>query len=54
MLHGQVPDGGMVRMEHVAAPVVPAGDSLVLAPGGTHLMLMNLSTDCPCRATRLP
>jgi copper(I)-binding protein len=42
MLHGQVPDGGMVRMEHISAPAIPAGDSLVLAPGGTHLMLMTL------------
>ena len=42
MLHGQVPDGGMVRMAHVeAAPVMP-GDSLVLAPGGTHVMFVNL------------
>jgi len=43
MLHQQVPDGGMMRMEHVAAAPVPPGDSLVLAPGGVHLMLMNLS-----------
>jgi hypothetical protein len=42
MVHGQVPDGGMVRMQHVDAPVVPAGDSLVLQPGGSHLMLMDL------------
>lgn len=42
MLHTQVPDGGMMRMEHVSTPVLPARDSLVLAPGGTHLMLMNL------------
>ena len=42
MLHGQVQDGGMVRMTHVEAPVVSAGDSLVLAPGGTHLMLITL------------
>ena len=42
MLHGQVQDGGMVRMTHLEAPVVPAGDSLVLRPGGTHLMLMSL------------
>jgi periplasmic copper chaperone A len=42
MLHGQVQDGGMVRMTHLEAPVVPAGDSLVLQPGGTHLMLMTL------------
>ena len=42
MIHGQVPDGGMVRMVHIDAPAVPARDSLVLAPGGTHLMLMTL------------
>ena len=42
MLHGQVPDGGMVRMEHIGSPAIPARDSLVLAPGGTHLMLMTL------------
>ena len=42
MLHAQVPDGGMVRMEHLDAAPVPAGDSLVLAPGGTHIMFMNL------------
>jgi len=43
MLHGQVPDGGMVRMQHIDAASIAPGDSLVLAPGGTHLMLMNLS-----------
>jgi hypothetical protein len=42
MLHGQVPDGGMVRMVHLDAPVIPARDSFVLTPGGTHLMLMTL------------
>lgn len=42
MLHGQVPDGGMVRMEHVEAAVIPASDSLVLAPGGMHVMFMSL------------
>lgn len=42
MVHTQVPDGGMMRMAHVDAPVIPAHDSLVLAPGGTHLMLMSL------------
>ena len=43
MLHMQVPDGGMVRMQPLDAAPVPPRDSLVLAPGGTHLMLMNLS-----------
>ena len=42
MLHGQVPDGGMVRMVPLDAPAIPAHDSLVLAPGGMHLMLMTL------------
>ena len=44
MLHQQVPDGGRVHMEPVAVPVIPAGDSLVMAPGGTHLMLVNLES----------
>ena len=43
MLHRQVPDGAMVRMEHVASAAIAPGDSLVLAPGGTHLMLVNLA-----------
>ena len=42
MLHGQVADGGLMRMEHIAAPVIAAGDSLVLSPGGRHLMLTTL------------
>ena len=42
MIYQQVPDGGMVRMEHVEVAIVPARDSLVLAPGGTHVMFMNL------------
>lgn len=42
MLHGQVPDGGMVRMVHLDAPTIPARDSLVLAPGSAHLMLTTL------------
>jgi periplasmic copper chaperone A len=42
MLHGQSSSGGMVQMHDMAAPVIGARDSLVLAPGGTHLMLMTL------------
>jgi copper(I)-binding protein len=42
MLHGQAQDGGIVRMQPIEAPVIPAHDSLVLAPGSTHLMLMTL------------
>ena len=44
MVHGQVPDGAMVRMQHIEAPVVLPHDSLALAPGGTHLMLMDLKS----------
>jgi periplasmic copper chaperone A len=43
MIHGQVPDGGMGRMQHIEAAAIAPGDSLVLAPGATHLMLMDLS-----------
>lgn len=43
MLHSQVADGGMVRMQHMDAASIAPGDSLLLAPGGTHLMLMDLS-----------
>lgn len=39
MYHRNVTDGGLVRMEHLEALVVGARDSLVLSPGGTHLML---------------
>ena len=42
MLHGQARDGDMVRMQSMDVAVIPAHDSLVLAPGGTHLMLMTL------------
>jgi copper(I)-binding protein len=44
MLHQQVPEGGRVHMEHVAVPVVPAGDSLAMAPGGMHVMFTNLES----------
>lgn len=42
MVHRQVVDGGLARMEHVAALPIPVGDSLVLAPGGLHAMLVTL------------
>lgn len=41
-IHDQVPDGEMVHMslrEHV---VVPANGAVVFAPGGLHVMLMEL------------
>ena len=45
-LHETVREGSMVRM--VARPeglVVPAGGTLALAPGGAHLMLVDLARD---------
>lgn len=42
-IHQTVEDGGMMRMSHLSEVPVPAGDSVVLAPGGIHLMFMNLS-----------
>jgi hypothetical protein len=53
MLHGQVQDGGMVRMVHLEAPLILARDSLVLSPGGTHLMLMTLE-QLPKQGDSLP
>ena len=34
---------GFVRMEQLSTLEIAAGESLVLAPGGTHLMLLGLS-----------
>lgn len=42
MIHRDVPDGGLVRMVPVKALALPPGDTVRLAPGGTHLMLMHL------------
>jgi periplasmic copper chaperone A len=39
MYHRYVQDGNLLRMEHLASLAVPARDSLVLEPGGLHLML---------------
>ena len=42
MVHRQVAGDGLSRMEHVAELAVAPGDSIVLAPGGLHAMLMTL------------
>lgn len=47
MFHRNVTDGGIVRMEHLETLVVPARDSLVLAPGGVHLMLTSVRPRSP-------
>jgi len=42
MLHEQIAREGLVSMEHRDRLVVPARDSVRLAPGGTHLMFSGL------------
>lgn len=43
MVHETREEGGRVRMSHVPVLPVPARDSVVLRPGGLHVMLMRLS-----------
>jgi copper(I)-binding protein len=47
MYHRNVTEGGLVRMEHLDALVVGARDSLVLSPGGIHLMLTSVKPKSP-------
>lgn len=42
MLHESRVEGGRVRMSHLAGLPVPARDSVVLRPGGIHVMLVRL------------
>jgi len=42
-IHQTSESDGMVRMSHLSHVAVPAMDSLTLAPGGIHLMFMDLS-----------
>lgn len=45
MLHETaVSEEGVSRMEHVEAAEIPAGGELAVAPGGLHVMLMDLTT----------
>lgn len=43
MIHETREEEGRVRMAHVPRLAVPPADSVVLRPGGLHLMLMGLS-----------
>lgn len=43
MVHETREEGGRVRMSHLPLLAVPARDSVVLRPGGIHVMLMRLS-----------
>ncbi len=42
MLHRSVSHGGMSDMQDVDSVALPAGKLVPLAPGGTHIMLMDL------------
>jgi periplasmic copper chaperone A len=41
-LHAHVKDGDVMRMRQIESIDVPAGGSVQLAPGGVHLMLIDL------------
>lgn len=41
-LHTHAHENGMMRMRHVDAIDLPPGESVVLAPGGLHIMLLQL------------
>ncbi len=44
MIHATaVSDAGVARMEPVPTLEIPPGETVTLAPGGMHVMLMNLS-----------
>ncbi len=43
MIHETREEDGRVRMSHLSVLPVPARDSVVLRPGGLHVMLMRLS-----------
>lgn len=43
MIHATKTDGDVNRMVHLDALDLPAGERVVLAPGGTHLMLTGLN-----------
>ena len=47
-LHAMSSDGEIMRMRHVEKLPLPAGETVRLAPGGTHLMLLELKR--PLRA----
>jgi copper(I)-binding protein len=41
-LHTHIMEGGIAKMRRVDGIALPAGGSVVLKPGGNHLMLMDL------------
>lgn len=52
-LHEMVTDGDVMRMREMEGGIpVPAGETVVLRPGGLHLMLMELEGAIPAGETR--
>ncbi|MFN2349337.1 MAG: copper chaperone PCu(A)C [Thioalkalivibrio sp.] len=43
--HDHDMQSGMMRMRHVEAIDLPAGETVALEPGGHHIMIMNLQSD---------
>jgi len=50
-LHTHIRDGEVMRMRQVADIPVPPGDSVVLRPGGLHIMLIGLNAAMPVGAS---
>lgn len=44
-LHTTMETDGIVRISHVDAIAIPAGETVTLAPGGLHVMFMGLNGD---------
>jgi copper(I)-binding protein len=42
-LHTMSMDGGVMRMRPLTAMDIPAGQTITLSPGGTHIMLLGLT-----------
>jgi len=43
MLHNSVTEDGVAKMLHLEGVDIPAGETIELAPGGIHVMLMGLT-----------
>jgi copper(I)-binding protein len=46
-LHTHTHENGIMKMSHVPAVPVPAGESVLFAPGGLHIMLIGLKQPMP-------
>ncbi len=48
-IHTHTHDDGVMRMRQIESLIVPAGQEVVLKPGGLHLMLFQLNHTLPTR-----